>query len=466
VIRPLPPIVVLASLLCAAAGAAAADPSAPPDAAPAGFVSTVLDNGLRVSILADPDHTVVATELWYHVGSANEEPHNRGFAHLFEHVMFGKTAHHGKEEYSNHHNRHGGYENAYTSFDETVYESHIVPEQHTRVLEFEADRMVHLILDEENLENEKKIVSEELRLRMENDPYSRVAVAAVKAVFGDHPYARLPGGTREDVAAATLDHCRSFYESYYRPRNAHLVIVGPVDRDEKLEEVRRLFGPLPAEGVTPADVPAMLGWDYPEDVALKEDLPPAEIAILGFALPPPTDEAHWAVVLMQQLLGGGEVDPFEEALVTRGKKAVYASTDWMTMRRGTGLMFTAAFLPYRSKEKAFRLMEQTRQELAGLDWLTEESLASARRTLARREANAVYYPAWRVNDIGQAQWWRGDARRAFEARRQLQAVTRDQVAEVFRKYVAEAKPIRVYLQPNKVPLSVRLFGWLYPLFQG
>lgn len=455
-------VLLLASIACAATGLRAASH----DAVPPGFVSEVLPNGLRVSILADPENTIVATELWFHVGSANEKPRHRGFAHLFEHVMFGRTANHDKEEYANHHHRYGGYDNAYTSFDETVYVSQIAPERHAYVLELEADRMVNLILDEENLENEKKIVSEELRLRMENDPFSRIGVATLKAVFGEHPYAHTPGGTRDDVAAATLEDCREFYESYYRPRNAHLVIVGPVDLEQKLAEVRRLFGPLPAEGVTPPDVPPILGWEYPEEVALKEDLPPAEIAILGFPLPPPEGDDYWALVLMQQLLGGGEVDPFHESLVARRKKAVYASTDWLTTRRGTALTFAGGFLPYRSKKKAFRLMQETRDELAGMDWLTEESLASAKRTLIRRRMNAVYYAASRADLIGTAHWWRGDARLAFEAPDKLQAITRDQVARVFREYVAEAEPVRVYLQPNKVPLLVKLFGWLYPLFQG
>jgi predicted Zn-dependent peptidase len=433
------------------------------DGLPPGYVSQVLDNGLRVSILSVPPNTVVATQLWYHVGSANEEASSRGFAHLFEHLMFGKTANHEKDEYANHHHRYGGYENAYTSFDETVYVSTIAEQHHSAVLGFEADRMVNLVLDEENLENEKKIVSEELRVRMENDPYSRIGVAALKAVFGEHPYAYMPGGTREDVAAATLDQCLEFYESYYRPRNAHLVIVGPVDAEEKLAEVRELFGDLPAEGVTPPDVPALVDWEFPEEVTLKEDLPPAELAILGYSLPPADGEDYWAITLMQQLLGGGAVDQFEESLVTRRRKAVHASTEWMATRRGEALMFNAAFLPYRTRAKAFRLMEQALDELAALEWLTEESLASAKRTLLRREMNRVYYADSRADAIGRARWWQGDERVAFDAARRIEAVTRDEVERVFREYVMEARPVRVYLRPEKIPLYVRLFGWMYPL---
>jgi predicted Zn-dependent peptidase len=210
----------------------------------------------------------------------------------------------------------------------------------------------------------------------------------------------------------------------------------------------------------------MLGWDFPEEVALTEDLPPAEIVILGFALPEPSSPESWPIAVMQQLLGGGAVDPFEESLVTRRKKAVYASTEWMETRRGAALMFTGAFLPYRSKAKAFRLMDETVEELARMAWLTEASLASAKRTIIRRELNAVYYPDERAGEIGTALWWRGDARLAFEGPARIEAVTREDVERVFREYIAGARPVRVYMQPNHVPLLVRMFGWLYPLFQG
>ena len=187
---------------------------------------------------------IVATQVWYHVGSANEEPRTRGVAHLFEHLMFGGTAAHPKRAVWDHHERFGGYVNAYTSFDETVYVSTIPPAGHLPLLDLEADRMVNLSLTDENLANEKRIVTEELRLSTENDPMSRLFTEALKRIFGEHPYSLSPVGTKEDIAAATLEHARDFYERYYRPRNAHLVVVGPVDAPAVLARIREVFGPL------------------------------------------------------------------------------------------------------------------------------------------------------------------------------------------------------------------------------
>jgi predicted Zn-dependent peptidase len=432
---------------------------------PPGVVSERLDNGLLVTILRDPALPVVATNIWYHVGSANEAPGTRGFSHLFEHLMFGDTTTVSREEYARHHTAHGGYENAYTAFDETVYISTIAPEHHDRVLWLEADRMVHLVLSPENLANEQRIVTEELRYRLQNDPFSRVLVAALAGVMGDHPYAWTPAGTEEDIAAAELERARAFYARFYRPDNAHLVIAGPVEIEEKLETVRSLFGPIPGGGETPPPPPALVEHDFPAEVVeLEEDLPPVETALLVYALPPPADAPeHWALLVLQQMLGGGAVDPLDEELVQRRNKAVYAGTEWYAMRRGGALLFTAAYLPYRRQKTAFRLLDETVDTLAGLEWLTDESLAAAQRTLVRRRTNDVYYASELANRLGEARWWLGDAALALEAPERIRAVTREQVAEVFRRYVADADPARLYIRPERVPLWVRLFGWLYPL---
>ncbi len=238
------------------------------------LVCKTLHNGLQVTVLPMPESPVVATQIWVHVGSANEDEHSRGFAHLFEHLMFGGTAHHDKRDYWELHERHGGDNNAYTAFDETVYVSEILPEGHRSLLAMEADRLGQLTLNEDNLTNEKRIVTEELRLRTENDPFSRVLHRAFKAVLGAHPYGPMPIGTKEDIARAELEQCRRFYKHYYSPSNAHLVIVGPVDPAQTLDQVEEAFGPLPAGQGSPPDVPALMEWSFPKQtIVLDEDLP-------------------------------------------------------------------------------------------------------------------------------------------------------------------------------------------------
>lgn len=450
-------VVVGVGILCAPPPAPAAGETPP------GLIDEVLPNGLEVTILPDASHPVVATQVWYHVGAANESRNTRGFAHLFEHLMFGGTAQHDKRDYSEHHRHFGGDENAYTSWDETVYVSEIPPPGQSGVWDFEADRMVNLKLNQENLDNEKRIVTEELRVGTENDPMARVGIAALKAVLGDHPYAVTPVGTKEDIAAANLDEARSFYQRYYRPKNAHLVIVGPVDGPATLERIRTVFGPLPAEGETPPDVPPLAGWKTAAKVDLKEDLPPVETALCGYLLPAPGAADGYAVELMNQLLALSAVDPFEERLVRQRHKALFAGTYAMVLRRGGGLVFYSAALPYRREKTAFRLIDETLAQLNRMEWLTDDSLAAAKRKLLRREQGARYYADSRASLLGAARWNMGDVREAFTRTARIEAVTRADVAAAYDKYVRSAQPFRVYIRPEHVPLLVRLFGWIYPL---
>ncbi len=430
---------------------------------PPKLIDEVLPNGLQVTILPDQTNPVVATQVWYHIGAANEKPNTRGFAHLFEHLMFGGTTHHDKRDYSELHRRFGGDENAYTSWDETVYVSEIPPAGAPDVWDLEADRMVNLKLTQENLDNEKRIVTEELRVGTENDPMARVGIAALKAILDDHPYAVTPVGTKEDIAAANLELARDFYQRYYRPKNAHLVIVGPVDGAAALEAVKRDFGPLPAEGETPPDIPSLAGWKTPAKVELKEDLPPVEAALVGFLLPGQGDADSYAVELMNQLLARSAVDPFEEELVRHRHKALFAGTEAIVLRRGGGLIFYSGALPYRREKTAFRLIDQTLAKLGRMEWLTDQTLAAAKRKLLRREAGAAYYADQRASLLGWARWNQGDVHEAFRRADRIDAVTRADVAAAFEKYIVRARPFRVYIRPEHVPFFVRLFGWVYPL---
>lgn len=427
------------------------------------IVNETLANGLRVTIVSDSSLPVMATRVWYHIGSANEGPQQLGFAHLFEHLMFGGTAKYPKEAYWQWHTGHGGFVGAHTAFDETVYESDIPSEAFPEVLDFEADRMLNLALNEDNLANEKKIVTEELRLRNENSPEARVFIKGEAAVFAGHPYAHSPAGTKEDIAAASLEHSLEFYRSFYGPQNAHLVIVGPLDPQDTLRAVLRTFGALAPRGRKPPEVPSVTDVPVPSDIRFKEDLPPAEVAFVWYRLPPADATDRDALVVLDSLLTGGQIEPFTDELVRRRHKAVDAGTEFVMARRGGGVMFYAAALPYRREKTAFRLIDETVAHLGRRAWLTPETLAAAKRRLTKQQHWKTFFASSRADAIGQAEWWQGDWRRGLDETKQVEAVTLEHVSAAFDKYIGHAKPVRLYISPEKVPLWVRLFGWLYPL---
>ena len=428
------------------------------------LVQETLPNGLEVTILADPTMPVVATQVWYHVGSANEAKDSRGLAHLFEHLMFGATATHWRGDYDRFVTSVGGEDNAYTSPDETIYVSEVPPQAAEEILRREADRMRNAALTQENLDNEKKIVTEELRRGTENDPIGRLLVQAQRALLGEHPYAFDPNGSKADVAKATVASCRAFYDAYYHPNNAHLVVVGPVDPEREMATIRETFGALARGGSTPDDVPPLYGWSFPSGIELKEDIPPVEVALVGAPLPPAGAADAVAVELLLEVLAGGSVDPLREIVVSRRKKALEAGIETISLRRGGGVVFYSASLPYRRKSTAMRVLDEAIAELDRMGWLTEQTLASGKRRLLQDDARTHVFAAERAREIGQARWWLGDARHAFDRASRVNAVTLDDVAAAWRTYVRDGRKIRVYVKPERVPAYVRLFGWLYPLF--
>jgi zinc protease len=430
----------------------------------AALVQTTLPNGLEVTVLSDPTMPVVATQVWYHVGSANEGKDSRGLAHLFEHLMFGATTTRERGAFDKFVTGVGGEDNAYTTPDETIYVSEVPPGAETEVLRFEADRMRNLALTQENLENEKKIVTEELRRGTENDPTSRLLVKAQRALLGEHPYAFDPSGSKADVAAATVASCRAFYDAYYHPNNAHLVVVGPVDPKLAMATIQETFGALARGGATPQDVPALYGWPFPSGFELKEDIPPVEVALVGAPLPPAAAADAAAVEVLLEVLAGGSVDPLHEIIVAHRNKAIEAGIEAIALRRGGGIVFYSASLPYRRKATAMRVLDEAIEVLDRMEWLTDQTLASGKRRLLEDDASAFVFAEKRAQEIGQSRWWMGDANHAFDRASRIDAVTKDEVQAAWRTYVRDAKWIRVYVKPEHVPAYIRMFGWLYPLF--
>jgi len=431
--------------------------------APKGFIDDSLSNGLQVTILPDSSLPVVATRLWYHVGGANEAADQRGFAHLFEHLMFGGTLTYPEGTWENHVHRFGGYENAETWNDETRFESTIDPEGFPEVLAMEADRMRNLSLDSTGLEREKRIVTEELRGDIENDPVLRALADAMKAACNGHPYALTPLGTKEDIARATLPRVCDFYDRYYRPNNAHLVIVGPVEARATWKMVERLFGPIPRGGASPPAVPPLISWKFRMDTRLVEDIPPVNVAVLAYPMPPPSTRDEPALVVMRTLLGGEQIDPFKEDLVRRRNQAVEAGCRTVLAREGGVMCLFSAVLPYRSERGQFAVMNETVHQLARMEWLTDARLEGVKRGLLRSIEHRRYTAGELADAVAEYRWWRGDSRLAFEQANEIAAVSKHDVQAVFERYVVQASPAHVYARPEHVPVLLWLFGWLYPL---
>jgi zinc protease len=206
--------------------------------------AVMLDNGMRALIVESHDAPVIDVQVWYHVGSKNEVPGRTGFAHFFEHLMFDGTKNLGSNEFSDYIIRSGGTDNAYTTEDTTVFWETVPSNMLPQVLWLEADRMRNLEINEKVFNNERQVVEEERRLRFDNPPYGTVVETLYDNAYTVHPYRHMTIGSMEDLNHASIQDIQDFYDTYYVPSNATLLIVGDVDWREAAVEVQKYWGPV------------------------------------------------------------------------------------------------------------------------------------------------------------------------------------------------------------------------------
>src|SRR5881397_2295628 len=219
------------------------------------YESFALPNGLRVVYSEDHSTPIVTVDLWYRVGSRNERPGRGGFAHLFEHLMFQGSAHVKKAEHFQLIERAGGSLNGSTHDNYTNYYEKVPSHRLNLALWLEADRMRSLAITDENFHNQRETVKEERRLRVDNQPYSPAFIDGMTWPFDSttcFAYAHTVIGSMDDLNAAQLADVQAFFDSYYAPNNATLVVVGDFRPLELRRYVNQYFSAIPRHAEPPS----------------------------------------------------------------------------------------------------------------------------------------------------------------------------------------------------------------------
>lgn len=219
---------------------------APCAAAHAADVQTqVLGNGLTVVLREEHKAPVVSFQVWYRVGSRNEEAGLTGLSHMLEHMMFKGTERRGVGEYARIVARNGGNENAFTSRDYTAYFMNWAPEHLALSVDLESDRMTGVIVDPREFGLERDVVAEERRMRIDDNPIMSTMEQLYAAAFTAHPYGHPVIGWMSDIQGYTAKDVSAYYRRYYEPDNATVVVVGDFDSKEALAAIKEGFGALP-----------------------------------------------------------------------------------------------------------------------------------------------------------------------------------------------------------------------------
>ncbi|MGQ0466738.1 MAG: M16 family metallopeptidase [Sporichthyaceae bacterium] len=269
-----------------------------------------LDNGLRVILSLDRSAPTVATNVWYHVGAAQETKGSYGFAHLFEHVMFTGSGHIPAGEMDRLVDAVGSYTNASTSFDYTNYfVPDLPPDRLDLALWFESDRMAYLLdtLDAGQLANQQAVVRNERRQTTEQTPYGLTDEEVYHQLFPvDHPYHGNVIGSHEDVQAANLDAVRAFFRTYYVPNNASLAVAGNFDPVRTKEMIEKYFGSIPRGPEPPAPTFAPVSPVQAEKSVRLTDAVPATRVTMAWLSPAIYAPGDAEADLSASLLATGE----------------------------------------------------------------------------------------------------------------------------------------------------------------
>ncbi len=361
---------VLAATLLVAAAAHAAD----------GVVTDTLPNGLRVLLLEDHRSPIVSFQVWYRVGSRNEQRGATGIAHFLEHLMFKGTSTYGPRQFARIVEQNGGQDNAFTSQDVTSYFVNIAADKLDLVIELEADRMQNLLLDPKEINSERQVVIEERRTRTEDDPGGFLGEEVSSIAFKAHPYGYPIIGWMEDLTRVTPEEIRAFYRTYYVPNNAIVVAVGAFRALDALERVKKRFGRIP-RGPVP---PPVLAVEPPQNgerrvgVRKQAELP---IVYLAWHVPNHRSEDAAALEVLSTILSGGRASRLYRQLVYERQLALEAGGDYSYFSLDPNLFwFWATPMPGQTPESLEKELLAQMERLRG-EPVSEEELQRAKNQI-------------------------------------------------------------------------------------
>jgi len=416
-------------------------------------VEQTLANGLRVIVKEDHRAPTVVSMVWYKAGSVDEFNGTTGVAHVLEHMMFKGTRNVPNGEFSRLIAAAGGRENAFTSRDFTGYHQQLHKSQLELAFRLEADRMANLVISKEEFDKEIKVVMEERRLRTEDQARGLVNEQLMATIFTAHPYGRPVIGWMSDLENMTHTDAFEWYQRWYAPNNAIIVVAGDVVPGEVFALAEKYFGAfkpraLPAR--KPQDEPAQRGI---RRISVKA---PAELPSLTMAWRAPVlrdvenETEPYALEMLAGVLDGSDAARLTGTLVRQEKIANAVHAGYDNTQRGPGL-FTISGIPATGKSVE-ELERAIRRELAKIaaDGVSEEELKRVKAQLLASqvfERDSIFFQGMQIGmlEVG------GYPHRLIDVMlKKLQAVTAAEIQAVAKKFIIDDSLTIAVLDPQPV----------------
>ena len=411
------------------------------------YKTITLDNGLTVISLEDFNCPVVAVQLWYHVGSKDEQPDRQGFAHMFEHMMFQGTDRLGPTGHFDNIHRVGGGCNAYTNFDETVYHEVLPANQLELALYLESERMAFLKIDQHSFDTERKVVEEERRMGV-NQPYGTLFEKVLPEIYTVHPYRWTPIGQIPHLRAATVGELRAFWTRYYVPSNATLVIVGAVKHANVEALAKKYFGWLPKYAQPPRVTIEEPPQKAARAVTIKEQNAPTPLLALVYRTVGLGHEDRIPLQVLAQILCEGNSSRVYRRLVAGDQTAAFAQGLDFSLE-SDGLFAVGAAMPPLGGDPA-KATKALEEEVARIraEPVTDDELSKARNQMLK----AMVYDSLTVENkaslLGRTAVIEGKLDNVNTQLKRINAVTVADVQRVAQKYLTPDHRLTLSIERN------------------
>ncbi len=410
-----------------------------------------LDNGLKVVLSEDHSAPIVTTYITYKVGAAQEEQGFTGFAHLFEHMMFNGSKHVPEGAYAWYIDGTGGILNGNTESDRTNYFQTVPSNYLEGMLWLEADRMANLTITEEALANEKDVVKEEVRQQQDNQPFVKTILLDWPAVaYSSWEYSHSIYGSMEDLSNAPKSAFEAFFDRYYVPNNATLVLVGDFDPTAARKLVEQYFGSIPRG---PDNT-----WTYPAEAEqtaavykeVSDPLAPVPAALVSWDIPQPRTADRDALELLAAILSEGDSSRLRKRLIDDDKLAieVVMMSGFPIPTYGPGSLLTL-LIPANGVEigKAREAM-WAEIELVRSKGVTKKELDTARAKKKFEYLNSLGDTLFKAQQLATYETFFGGAQHFIDDYRRYDAITVKDIQRVAKQYLSLERSVTFDIKPG------------------
>ncbi len=398
---------------------------------------TTLANGLRVIVKEDRRAPTAVQMVWYRIGSMDEVDGQSGVAHVLEHMMFKGTPSVGPGEFNKRVAAAGGRDNAFTSRDYTAYFQQIPKEKLEEMIQLEADRMRHLNVDAKEFEQEIKVVMEERRMRTDDNPQAKLFEQMNAVAYQAHPYRRPIIGWMNDLETMTAGDAKAWYDTWYVPNNAYVVITGDVEHKEVFALAEKYYGVLEGRALPQRRPQIEPRQEGTRRITVKA---PAELPTLIMAWKAPIlrdverDSEPYALEMLAAVLDGHDAARFNKKLVREDKVALDVDFGYDGTARGPGMIYVSG-TPAEGRSVA-DLEAAVRAELARVqqEGISAAELKRARAQLVAAQVYKLDSMFGQAMEIGQMESSGLSYKSIDRMLQKLQQVTAAEIQAVAKKY--------------------------------